>query len=80
MDTEEKRELREQAHELAYQYIRHSGLYRELENAEWDALAEQWATWLLVGLEGRVNDEFTRIQAERDAVEAFAERAWSGNS
>lgn len=68
ISTEEKRDLREQAHELAYQYIRHSDLHRELENERWDALAEQWATWLLVGLEGLIDKEFTRIEGESQKV------------
>ena len=68
ISADEKRELREQAHELAYSYIRHSGLYRQLENEQWDALADKWATWVLVGLEGLVDGEFTRLESESQKV------------
>lgn len=36
---EENKELNETAFDLAYHSIRFSGLYKELENSEWDLLA-----------------------------------------
>lgn len=57
MNQEAKRELIEQANQLAYDYIKHTGLFRSLENDQWDAKAEAFADKVLIFLEGLVDQE-----------------------
>jgi hypothetical protein len=53
------------AFELAYQAIRHSGLYAQLENEQWDALAEKFKVSVRAHLEGLIDNELTRIEQEQ---------------
>ena len=70
MNQEARHELRELAQDLTYNYIKHSGLFRSLESADWDSKAEVLADKLLVFLEGSVNREIEL--AESEVEEAIA--------
>lgn len=50
------------AHDLCYQSIRWSGLYKELTNDQWDALAERLRAQVRMFIEGEINAELTRIE------------------
>lgn len=70
MTSDERSELLHDAEQLAYQTIRFTGLYKSLTNDEWDELADKWGAHLVQLLEARVDEEFTRLQAEKDAKES----------
>lgn len=57
--------LEDQANELAYSAIQELGLHRELENEEWDALAEQYAKEILESLKDKIGQKFIEIGEER---------------
>jgi hypothetical protein len=80
MTKDERDELLKDASTLAYQTIRFTGLYKQLSSDEWNGLAERLGRVTLSYIEALADEEFTRIQSEADAAEAFAERAWSGHS
>lgn len=67
--SEENTELDQMAHDLCYYAIRFSGLYRELENNQWDTLAEQFNVSVRAHLDGLIDAEFTRLQSEHEAKE-----------
>ena len=68
INAEAKRELREQSNQLAYDYIKHSGLFRSLENHEWDKAAEVMADKVLIFLDGLVEKEIEVAEAEMECV------------
>lgn len=74
MNQDEREDLIEQARELAYQMIRATDLYRELENERWDALAEIWGKRLVGLVEAMCDDELTAIEATRSGGEKGDER------
>lgn len=65
MNNEAKAELLEAANKLAYDYIKHSGLFRSLSGEEWDRLAEQMAQRVL-GFMDRILDEAADVMAEKE--------------
>lgn len=71
MDKEALHELTEHAETLAYQAILHSGLYRELTNEQWDALTKQYAAKLVEQVQGLVDAELTRLEAESREMDAW---------
>jgi hypothetical protein len=56
MNQADRDELVEAANHLAYNYILHSGAYKQLSGEQWDELAEQVAQRLL-GTMDRMVDE-----------------------
>lgn len=70
MIPDERTELLHDAEQLAYQTIRFTGLYKSLTNDEWDELANKWGAHLVQLLEARVDEEFTRLQSERETKES----------
>lgn len=67
MSPEETRELQRDAHDLAYQAILFSGLYKGLKsNEQWDALAAQWGKEAVDLIQQRIDGEFTRLESARD--------------
>lgn len=48
------------AHDLCYQSIRWSGLYKELSNDQWDTLAERLRAQVRTFVEGEIDAELTR--------------------
>lgn len=68
INEEAKRELREQANQLAYDYIKHSGLFRSLENHDWDSKAGVMADKVLIFLDGLVEKEIEVAEAELECV------------
>lgn len=71
MDQEACHELTEHAETLAYAAILHSGLYRELTGEQWDALTKQYAAKLVEQVQGLVDAEFTRREAESREMDAW---------
>lgn len=67
MNQDERNDLIEQARALAYQTIRATDLYRELENKQWDALAEKWGKRLVGLVEAMCDDELTEIEAAKSS-------------
>ena len=67
MNTEAKRELKELAQDLTYNYIKHSGLAKLLSNDEWDVLAERLANQSLIFIEGQVEKEFEAREKQEAA-------------
>lgn len=59
--------LDEQAFELCYAAIRQSGLYAQLECAEWDALAQRLRGQVRAFIDEQIDAELTRIEAEKKA-------------
>ena len=74
MNAEAKHELEEIANQLAYESLKHSGLYRLLSNEEWDAEAERLAAQTLSFVGGLVDREF---KAREAAQRALAEDSFS---
>jgi hypothetical protein len=70
MTTDERNELLKDASTLAYQAIRFSGLYKELTSSEWDALAQGLGERLIYRLEGWVEAEIERVEAQKETVSA----------
>jgi hypothetical protein len=64
MSIEAQHELNEMAFELAYQAIRYSGLYKQVENLEWDALAEQMKWKVRAYLDALIDEELTKLEAK----------------
>lgn len=54
------------AHDLCYQSIRWSGLYKELSNDQWDALAERLRAQVRTFVEGEIDNELARLETERN--------------
>lgn len=67
MNDEAKHELKELAQDLTYNYIKHSGLAKLISNEEWDALAERLANQSLIFIEGLVDAEFAKQEAQEAA-------------
>jgi hypothetical protein len=61
---EAQHELNEMAFELAYQAIRYSGLYKQIENLEWDSLAEQMKWKVRAYLDSLIDEELTKLEAK----------------
>lgn len=60
--------LDELAFELCYQSIRYSDLWPHLENDAWDALAERLRAQVRTFVEGEIDAELTRLEAESEKV------------
>jgi hypothetical protein len=71
MNSEALHELTEYAETLAYQAILHSGLYRELTGEQWNALTKQYAAKLVEQVQGLVDAELTRREAENQELDAW---------
>lgn len=69
MTPDERRELLHDAERLAYQTIRFTGLYKEFPSAQWNELAERLGRVTLRYVEALVDEEFTRIESEKQAKE-----------
>jgi hypothetical protein len=79
MTTEERRDLHEDAAQLAYQAIKFSPLFGTLSNEKADRLAEEIALKLdaqLAELVGKAlaEDTFGRIERSNAAQDAFSRR------
>lgn len=64
--------LEDQAHELAYYAILELGLHRELENSEWDSLAEEYAAQILNDLKEKIGKRFIEIGEQRRELQEVA--------
>ena len=62
MNTEQQAELTELAHDLAYQSVKFSRLWNQLENSEIDAKAEKLAKVLMLQAAIWIENEETRIE------------------
>lgn len=62
--SETTRELDQMAFDLCYQSIRWSGLYKQLDNAAWDALAAAMVPQVRAKVDELINAEFTRLEGE----------------
>lgn len=60
--------LEDMAVELAYETIRELGLCRELENSEWDSLANEYAAEILNDLKEKIGMKFCEIGEARRAA------------
>lgn len=67
MNEEAKRELKEIAQDLTYNYIKHSGLAKLISNEEWDVLAERLANQSLTFIEGLVDKELDAREKQEAA-------------
>lgn len=67
---EEEYELDQLAHDFAYQAIRYSGLYRHLENSEWDSLADELKTRARATVSQAIDQRLAQIEAAREAQSA----------
>lgn len=73
MSPEETRELQRDAHDLAYQAILFSGLYKGLKsNEQWDAKATVYGHLVVQLLNNLINEDETALEMERQAVEMAA--------
>lgn len=68
VDPRAKTEQDEAIFQLCYDAIRHSGLYKQLDNDAWDALAERMTPLIRTRVEGLINAEFTRLESESQKV------------
>lgn len=59
--TDENAELDSLAVDLAYNSILFSGLYRDLENEQWDALAKELAREVREVINRRIQERIDRI-------------------
>lgn len=69
MSEEETRELQRDAHDLAYQAILFSGLYKSLSNEAWDAKAAVYSHLIVKLMEELIAEDETALEMERQAVE-----------
>lgn len=65
MNKQERITLEDMANELAFEAIRELGLHREIENSEWDSLAEQFGKELLESLKDKIGQKFIEIGEQR---------------
>lgn len=66
--TEENHDLDELAADLAYRSIQLSGLYRELENEQWDRLAIELAREARKVINRRIQERIDKIEAQKEAA------------
>lgn len=66
MTLDERRELLEDANQIAYTAIKFSGLYKELTSAEWDAMARRLAPDIVDVIIELIDEEQERIDRERE--------------
>lgn len=66
MTPDEHAELLRDYSDAAYTTIRFTGLFRQLTNDEWDALSARLGRAGLAYVEGLIDEEFTRIETERE--------------
>lgn len=62
MNNEANHEQHEALFDICYQAIRNSGLYKQLDNAAWDALAERMVPLIRIRVDELINAEFTRLE------------------
>lgn len=74
MTSKSTRELDQMAFDLCYQSVRWSGLYKRLDNDQWDALADAMVPQVHGFVDGLINDEFTRLEEQQDAKEEAESR------
>lgn len=65
MNSETNHEQYEALFDVCYQAIRNSGLYRSLDNAAWDTLAERMVPQVRAKVDELINAELTRLESER---------------
>lgn len=63
--AEANAELDELVHQLCYQSIRWSGLYAQLDNDAWDALAERLKGQVRAFVDEQIDNELARIESEK---------------
>jgi hypothetical protein len=61
MNQADRNKLIEDANLLAYNYILHSGAYKQLSGEQWDALAEQVAQRLLGTMDQMVDEAVGKV-------------------
>ena len=69
--TEEQRELFIDASTLAYMAIKYSDLWKQLSGPEWDKLADDLGEKMVDHLNGLINVELTRREAEAREMDAW---------
>jgi hypothetical protein len=65
---EEEKILNDLAFEFAYEAIRFSGLYRELENSEWDSFADELKTRARATVSQAIDQRIAQIEARKEAA------------
>ena len=64
---EEEYELDQLAHDFTYQAIRFSGLYKLLENSEWDSFADELMRDVRARVSQRIDERIGQIEAAKEA-------------
>lgn len=67
MTSDERQQLHEQVAQLSYQAIVYDGLSREVHCKD-DELAEQMAQKVMVYLRGLLDEEWGRIESDKEAT------------
>lgn len=65
---EREKELDDLAFDFTYQAIRYSGLYRSLENSEWDAFADELKTRARATVSQAIDQRIAQIEAQKEAA------------
>jgi len=69
---EEEKALDDLAFDFTYQAIRFSGLYKMLENSEWDQLADELMRDVRARVSQRIDERITQIEAAKEAEKEAA--------
>ena len=64
---EEEKELDDLAFDFTYQAVRFSGLYKMLENSEWDSFADELKTRARVLVSQAIDQRIAQIEAAKEA-------------
>lgn len=65
---EEEKQLDDLAHDFTYTAIRFSGLFRELENSEWDSFADELMRDIRERVSQRIDERIAQIEARKEAA------------
>lgn len=72
---EEQKELDDLAHDFCYQAIRYSGLYKLLENSEWDSFATELMRDVRSRVAWKIEERIEQIEKERERQAEHVEAA-----
>ena len=64
---EEEKELDDLCFDFTYQAIRFSGLYKMLENSEWDSFADDLMRDVRARVSQRIDERIAQIEARKEA-------------
>lgn len=72
---EDAYELDQLAHDFTYSAIRKSGLWKQLENSEWDDFADELMRDVRARVTQKIDERIAQIESQREAQSAAHQEA-----